>query len=81
MDYVGKAVSGEDLIVVAERGDRAKIIFEADGGYFRMGWVFKNSLAKYFNSGSSDLPESLDDYADDGADDFSDADMIYDDEK
>ena len=79
--YVGKAVGGEDLIVVAERGDRAKIIFEADGGYFRMGWIFKSSLAK--NAGSSGFPATLDDYVDsDGADDFFDADdAIYDDDK
>lgn len=75
-DYVGKAIGGEDLIVVAERGDRAKIIFEADGGYFRMGWIFKNALEKYSGSGASDFPPTLDDYVDSDA-----ADVIYDDDK
>ena len=43
-NYVGKVASSEDLIVVAARGDRVKVIFEADGGYYRMGWILKSSL-------------------------------------
>lgn len=78
---VGKIVGGEDLIVVAERGDRAKVIFEADGGYFRMGWILKSLLTKYSGSSSSDFPASLDDYID-SDDSYSDtADFEYDDEK
>ena len=80
-NYVGKVTGGEDLIVVAERGSRAKIIFTADGGYFRMGWVDKLVLEK--NASASGFPATLDDYVDNnGDDDFSDAaDAIYDDDK
>ncbi len=82
MNYVGKVASGEDLIVVAERGNRTKIIFLADGGYFRMGWVDKSALEKNSGSTSSDFPPTLDDYVDSpAADDFSDAAEVYDDEK
>lgn len=47
----GRISSGEDIIVVAERGDRAKVIFKADGNYYRMGWIQKNDLSA--NSGIS----------------------------
>lgn len=77
-NHVGKVTGDEDLIVVAERGNRAKVIFTADGGYFRMGWIDKVALEKYVNSSYNDFPAP--DYDGDSAGDFSDADD-YDDEK
>ncbi len=44
--YVGRVASDEDLIVVAKRGDRLKVIFKADGNFYRMGWLDKFSLSK-----------------------------------
>lgn len=41
---VGKVPSNEDILVVAKRGDRTKIIFKDDGNYYRMGWVLNSSL-------------------------------------
>ncbi|MBO4401513.1 MAG: hypothetical protein J5809_06670 [Selenomonadaceae bacterium] len=81
-NYVGKVVGGEDLIVVAERGDRAKVIFAAEGGYFRMGWILKSLLTKYSgsSSGSSDFPATLEGYEDSGNSN-ADSDMTYDDDK
>lgn len=43
---VGKVSSNEDVIVVAKRGARIKIIFKADGNYYRMGWVDNYNLKK-----------------------------------
>ena len=56
---VGNAPSNEDVIVVAKRGDKTKILFKADGEYYRMGWVYNSGLKK--NSGSN---------YDDGNDDY-----------
>ena len=60
-NYVGKVASNEDLIIVAARGDRVKVIFEADGGYYRMGWIDKNSL----KTNSSTTYDNSDDYSSD----------------
>ena len=46
VNLVGKIAGDEDLIVVAKRGDRVKIIFKADGNFYRMGWVDKTVLSK-----------------------------------
>ena len=47
---VGAVSSDEDVIVVAKRGGRTKIIFKADGNFYRMGWVDNDLL----NQNSSD---------------------------
>lgn len=52
---VGKVASNEDIIVVAEKGDLVKVIFKADGGYYRMGWIYKNTLS----SNSTDSTNSI----------------------
>lgn len=57
--YVGRISSGEDIIVVAKRGDRAKVIFKADGNYYKMGWISKTDLSA--NSGSSTSDYLIDD--------------------
>lgn len=49
--YNGNAPSNEDVIVVAQRGSKTKIIFKADGDYYRMGWVDNSTLKK--NSGNT----------------------------
>ncbi len=41
---IGFVSSNEDVTVVAERGEKAKIIFLGDGNKYRMGWVFKSAL-------------------------------------
>lgn len=51
--YVGKVSSDEDVIVVAKRGGKTKIIFKADGIYYRMGWVDSYNLKKYSTSSDS----------------------------
>ncbi len=62
MNLVGKISSDEDLIVVAKRGDRLKVIFKADGNYYRMGWVDKTALSKTSTEDSSgDTSLTLDD--------------------
>lgn len=43
---VGKIAGDEDLLVVAKRGDKVKIIFKADGNFYRMGWIDKTVLSK-----------------------------------
>lgn len=45
-EVIGKISSNEDLTVVALRGDKVKVIFKADGVYYRMGWVNKTDLSK-----------------------------------
>ena len=57
---VGKIAGDEDLIVVAKRGDKIKVIFKADGNFYRMGWVGKFSLAKTSSESSSGDTTSLD---------------------
>lgn len=42
--YNGNAPCNEDVIVVAKRGSKSKIIFKAEGIYYRMGWVENASL-------------------------------------
>lgn len=51
--YIGNAPSNEDVIIVAKRGDRTKIIFKADGNYYRMGWIENYKLKKTAGSGTS----------------------------
>lgn len=69
--YIGNAPSNEDVIVVAKRGDKTKIIFKSDDAYYRMGWVNNSSLKK--NSGSDydyyEEPENVNSniYSDDGS--------------
>ena len=46
LNLVGKVASNEELTVVAKRGDKLKVIFRADGNFYRMGWVDKTSLSK-----------------------------------
>ena len=46
---VGKIASDEDIIVVAKRGDKVKVIFKADGNYYRMGWLNKSNLSANSN--------------------------------
>ena len=41
----GRVPGNEDFIVVAERGDKRKIIYQGDGDRFRMGWISKTSQA------------------------------------
>ncbi len=50
--FNGNAPCDEDVIVVAKRGSKTKILFKADGEYYRMGWVDNYRLKK--NSGNSD---------------------------
>lgn len=57
---VGKIAGDEDLIVVAKRGDKIKVIFKADGNFYRMGWVGKFSLSKTSSESSSGDTTSLD---------------------
>ena len=57
---VGKVAGDEDLIVVAKRGDKVKIIFKADGDFYRMGWVSKNDLFKTSTANTGDDMTSLD---------------------
>lgn len=57
---VGKIAGDEDLIVVAKRGDKIKVIFKADGNFYRMGWVGKFSLAKTSSESSSGDTTPLD---------------------
>ena len=57
---VGKIAGDEDLIVVAKRGDKIKVIFKADGNFYRVGWVGKFSLAKTSSESSSGDTTSLD---------------------
>ena len=59
-NLVGKIAGDEDLIVVAKRGDRVKIIFKADGNFYRMGWVDKTVLSKTSFETLSDDTTSLD---------------------
>lgn len=56
---VGKIAGDEDLIVVAKRGDKIKVIFKADGNFYRMGWVGKFSLSKTSSESSSGDTTSL----------------------
>lgn len=73
--YNGNAPSNEDVIVVAQRGSKTKIIFKADGEYYRMGWVDNSALKKNAGNTSSinygdEYPESEEiptgmDYGDD----------------
>ena len=76
---VGKVASNEDIIVVAEKGDLVKIIFKADGNYYRMGWIYKNNLSSsstdsvnitnsipaILNSDTNNIPTIATDYNDD----------------
>ena len=39
----GRVPGNEDFIVVAERGDKRKIIYQGDGDRFRIGWISKTS--------------------------------------
>ena len=57
---VGKIAGDEDLIVVAKRGDKIKVIFKADGNFYRMGWVSKNDLSKTSAANTGDDITSLD---------------------
>lgn len=57
---VGKIAGDEDLIVVAKRGDKIKVIFKADGNFYRMGWVGKFSLSKTSSESSNGDTTSLD---------------------
>mgnify|MGYP007101861688 CR=1 FL=1 len=50
--YNGNAPCNEDVIVVAKRGSKTKILFKADGEYYRMGWVNNSELKS--NSGNTD---------------------------
>lgn len=54
----GLIAGNEDLIVVAKRGDKVKVLFKADGNFYRMGWVDKMYLkqtANTFSNTSDDL--------------------------
>lgn len=55
--YNGNAPSNEDVLVVAKRGSKSKIIFKAEEIYYRMGWVENASL----KSNSGGIYENYDD--------------------
>lgn len=61
MSLVGKISGDENLIVVAKRGDKCKVIFKADGNFYRMGWVSKIYLAKTAANDTSGNGNSSDD--------------------
>ena len=78
LQLAGKIARGDELIVVAERGSRVKIIFLSDGNFYRMGWLDKSALEK--NSTSTGSDNSGSDTGDTtGTGDT--ADLIYDDDK
>ena len=51
--FNGNAPSNEDVTVVSKRGSKTKIIFKADGDYYRMGWVSNNQLKSSSTSSST----------------------------
>ena len=57
---VGKIAGNEDLLVVAKRGDKVKIIFKADGNFYRMGWVDKTVLSKTSLESSTNETTTID---------------------
>ena len=46
LSLVGRVASDEEIIIVAKRGEKMKIIFLSDGGKYRMGWVDKTIFEK-----------------------------------
>ena len=56
--YNGNAPCNEDVIVVAKRGSKSKIIFKAEGIYYRMGWVENASLKSNSESNYGDYDGS-----------------------
>lgn len=78
----GKILSGEDLIVVAVRGGRAKVIFKDDGVYYRMGWVESTALETNSSAADTDNDTGSDsDEPDDSDwDSAADADLDMDDD-
>ena len=78
LQLAGKIARGDELIVVAERGSRVKIIFLSDGNFYRMGWLDKSALEK--NSTSTGSDNSSSDTGDTTSTGDT-ADLIYDDDK
>lgn len=77
---IGRISSDEEIIVVAKRGDRVKVIFKADGNYYRMGWITKNDLsANSGNSGSDYLyDETENDYDENEYSEFEEDESEFD---
>lgn len=70
---VGRVASDEEIIIVAKRGDKMKIIFLSDGGKYRMGWVDKTIFERNEQDFSAGDTETMDG-------EFSDGDTVIGDE-
>lgn len=85
-NIIGKVSSNEDVIVVAKRGSRIKIIFKADGNYYRMGWVDNYNLKKESTNSTSDNQNVETDNNNSGNEEviepenYSDDDVVFDDD-
>ena len=77
---VGRVASDEEIIIVAKRGDKWKIIFLADGGKYRMGWVNKTIFNRQEEKSSDDDGIIDESYGDEGYDDESYGEESYADE-